>query len=182
MANHRTFRGALLSATVLAGLVGLAAPASAATPDAPKPRLLPKPDGLIAKGLAGTAVGNDIFNTTAVGQAVGGSAKAGKTLTFVITISNDGPGTARLRAQAAGSSAGFRVKYLSGSTDVTAAVVDGTFATGILGAGQSEVLVAKVTVRSSTVIGAKTSRLVTISGGPVSAQLVDAVKFTAKRK
>jgi hypothetical protein len=44
------------------------------------------------------------------------------------------------------------------------------------------VLIAKVTVRSTAAVGASTSRLVTISGGPLSAPLVDAVKFTAKRK
>ena len=67
-------------------------------------------------------------------------------------------------------------------TDDTAAVVAGTFVTGTLGAGQSVPLIAKVTVKSSAAVGASMSRLVTISGGPPSAPLVDAVKFTAKRK
>lgn len=182
MANRRSRRGTLLGAIVLGSLVSIAGPVGAASPDAPKPRPLPKPDGLIAKGVAGTAVGNDIYNTTAAGQAVAGSAKARKRLTFVITVSNDGPATSRLRVQAAGSSPGFGVKYLSGSTDVTADVVAGTFLSGMLAAGQSEVLIAKVTVKSTAAVGASTSRLVTISGGPVSAPLVDAVKFTAKRK
>jgi len=170
-----------LAAVVLAGLVALPAGAGATAPSVGKPpRPTPSPDGWIAKGLAGTPVGDGVVNTTGAGQSVAGVAKASKRITFVITIQNDGTGSGHLRVQAEGSGSGFTVVYLQGTTDVTDAVVGGTYYTGVLAAGASERLIAKVRVTASAPVGSSITRLVTASaaGHP---PVLDAVGFTAKR-
>ncbi len=176
MGRFATVRTALLSAIVIGSLVSL--PTAASTvPEAKPPRPTPKPDALIAKGLTGVSIGDGIYNATGVDQALGGAAKAGKRLTFRITIQNDGNASGPFRVQADGASAGFGVTYLSGTLDVTGEVVAGTFTLGRLDPGQTAELIAKVKVKASASIGASTSRLVTITG-PTN----DVVKFTAKRR
>ena len=112
-----------------------------------------KPDAQIAKGVTGTPVGNDIYNTTGDGQARHRRRRPGEAGDLRHHARNDGNTAAALRVQGAGSAAGYGVKYLSAGTDVTAAVVAGTFATGILAAGATEVLTARVSVKASAATG-----------------------------
>ena len=141
----------------------------------------PKPDGRISLGAHGALVGDDVYNTTGVDQARTGAAKKGKSVTFGISIQNDAAAPMHLRLQAAGSAPGYKVKYISGTTDVTADVVAGTWGTGILLTGDSELLVVKVSVKAAAPVGSSLSHLVTITGqAPVP--VTDVLSFTAKRK
>ena len=183
-ARSRSRSGAV-AALVLALLAALPAAAvvdAHASPSAPpKPDHNPKPDARISLGANGALVGDDVYNTTAEGQARSGSARKGKSVSFGISIQNDAAAPAHLRAQAEGSAPGYKVKYLSGTTDVTADVIAGTWATGVLANGTSELLIVKISVKAAAPVGSSVSRMVTITGQG-SVPLSDAVSFTAKRK
>lgn len=93
-----------------------------------------RPDVLIRKG-SGAFVGNNLYNTTGVGQTKSASVAAGGTATFTVKFQNDSdtPDTFRLRGTASNSR--FRVTYrMEDGTDVTdlltAGVTTGTFAPG----------------------------------------------------
>ncbi len=138
-----------------------------------------QPDGRIALG-SGTLVGDGIYNTTAVGQKKTGSAPVGGTITFKMSVQNDGTAPDSLRVLAAGSTTAYSVKYKVGATDITAAVVAGTYTTPSLAVGASHLITVKVKVKSSAAVGSKVSRKATITSvGDTAKQ--DAVKFIGKR-
>jgi len=139
-----------------------------------------KPDGRIRLG-TGTFVGNDIYNLTAVGQSRSGSAAPGHSLTFGISIQNDGASADKFRVEAAGTAAdGYSVRYFRGTTDITAAVVAGTYQTWSLAPGAAYLITARVTVQSAAAVGSMVMRLVTLTSVGNSAKK-DTVKFIAKR-
>jgi hypothetical protein len=137
-----------------------------------------KPDGRIRQG-SGPFVGNNVYNATAANQTATGSAGVGSTVTFGISIQNDGMAAGTFGVHAAGSASGYSVKYFVGTADRTAAVVAGTYRTPSLAIGGTRLLTAKVTVLSGAVVGSQVVRLVTITS--TSSSAVDAVKFVAKR-
>jgi arabinogalactan oligomer/maltooligosaccharide transport system substrate-binding protein len=140
-----------------------------------------RPDGRIRLGTSGAYVGNNVYNTTGAGQSKTGSAKKGKTITFGISIQNDGTGADRFTVKATGTAAGaYTVKYFSGSTDITAKVVAGTYRTPSLAPGAASLVTAKVTVKMTAPAGSKVTRLVTITSAGSSTKK-DAVKLIAKR-
>lgn len=140
-----------------------------------------RPDGRIRLGTSGAYVGNNVYNTTGAGQSKTGSAKKGKTITFGISIQNDGTGADRFTVKATGTAAGaYTVKYFSGSTDITAKVVAGTYRTPSLAPGAASLVTAKVTVKTTAPAGSKVTRLVTITSAGSSTKK-DAVKLIAKR-
>jgi len=139
-----------------------------------------QPDGRIRLG-TGAYVGNDVYNTTGTGQSKTGSALKGKTITFVISVQNDGTAADRFKLGATGSVvSAYTVKYYAGNSDITAKVVAGTYKTASLAAGTAVLITAKVTVKSSATADSRVSRLVTITSVHSSAK-VDAVKFITKR-
>ncbi|MBA3307268.1 MAG: M4 family metallopeptidase [Chloroflexi bacterium] len=138
-----------------------------------------QPDGWIAVG-TGAFVGDNVYNTTALGQKKSGSAPVGSSVSFKVSIQNDGSVAETFTAQAAGSTTSYTVKYLHGATDVTSAVVAGTYQTPSLAPGGSHLLKVKVKVKSSAAVGSKVSRLVTITSVG-DATKKDAVKYIAKR-
>jgi hypothetical protein len=142
--------------------------------------LIRKPDGRIQLG-TGAFVGNNIYNTTAASQSRTGSATPGHSVTFGISIQNDGNASDRLKVKATGTAvSGYAVKYFRGTTDITAAVVAGTYQTPSLATGATYLITAKVTVTTGAAVGSSVTRLVTISSVANSAKK-DAVKFTGKR-
>jgi hypothetical protein len=72
------------------------------------------------------------------------------------------------------------VKYFRGTTDITAAVVAGTYQTMSLAPAATYLIAAQVTVKSAAATGSSVTRLVTISSVGNSSQK-DAVKFIGKR-
>jgi hypothetical protein len=142
--------------------------------------LIRKPDGRIRLD-TGTYVGNNVYNTTGLNQTKTGSATPGHTISFGISIQNDGNSSDRFKLNATGTTAtSYTVKYFRGTTDITAAVVAGTYQTPSLAAGATYFITAKVTVKTGAAVGSSVTRLVTISSIANSAKK-DAVKFIGKR-
>lgn len=139
-----------------------------------------KPDGRIKKG-SGTLVGNNIYNTTGLNQTRQGSAAIGSTITFTVSIQNDGTTSGKFKVAATGTaSANYQVKYFRGTTDITGAVVAGTYQTATVGVGNAFAIKAKVKVLAGATVGSSTTRLVTITS-VADGSKVDAVKFIGKR-
>lgn len=127
-------------------------------------------------------IGNNVYNTTGSFQTKSGSAAPGNTITFGISIQNDGWASDSFRLIGTGTTnTAYTVRYLRGTTDITAAVVAGTYVTPVLGPGAKYLIKAKVTVMATAASGSSITHLVTISSvNDGTAQ--DAVQLTAKRR
>jgi Bacterial Ig domain len=143
-----------------------------------------QPDALIRLG-SGSYVGNSIFNTNALNQAVFNTGVIGQKLTFFILIENEGAFLDSFKVKRSGLfRTGYRVRYYdAANNDVTGQVNHGTFTTpsiGGLGAGDPYVMRATVKVRSLATPCSLVTRLMTVSsvGNP---NVKDAVRFTAAR-
>jgi len=139
-----------------------------------------QPDGLIRKG-SGSFVGNNIYNDDGANQTRQGANSRGQTITFGISIQNDGSLPDAFWIKATGTATTmYTVTYLFGAIDITTAVLAGTYATGELAPGDTFLITAKVTVQSSATFSSSVTRLVTITSD-ASPATVDAVKFVGKR-
>jgi len=123
--------------------------------------------------------GNDLYNTTAVEQKAAYADYPNfydvATTTFKIRVENDGNRSDRFRVSASGVTAGYRVRFFAGTTDITVAIKTGTFRTPSLAPGDSYLIKAK-TKPVDPHDGDATKRLVTVSSvGDPSKQ--DAVKL-----
>jgi hypothetical protein len=139
------------------------------------------PDASIRKR-NGAFVGDNIYNTTGTDQARTGSAARRRTITFGVSIQNDDLVTDSFTVLATGAATTtYRVRYFAGTTDITAAVVAGTFTTPALAAGDSYRVTVKVKVKSTAAADSDVTRLVTVtSAGDGTTQ--DAVMLVAKRR
>jgi hypothetical protein len=139
-----------------------------------------QPDGRIRKG-KGALIGNNIYNTTGTNQTKTASKAPGTTVKFGISIQNDSAASDHFSVAASGPAiTGYAVKYFHGTTDITAAVVAGTYTTPVLSPGATWLITAKVKVKSTAAVGSSVTRLVTVTSVADSAKL-DAVKFIASR-
>lgn len=113
-------------------------------------------------------LGNDIYNTTASGQKAKwtdyGDSGYGDpaTVTFRITVQNDGTAADRFRLAASGITNGYTVKFFRGTTNITGAVMAGTYRTPSLAPGETYLVKAKATLVDAC-CGDKTTRLVRIT-------------------
>jgi len=147
-----------------------------------------KPDGRIrlgTHGYPGTTtsyhakfVGNNIYNTTGARQKAtveNFNELEGAFKTFDISIQNDGTRADRFKVKATGAATGgWTVAYFHGSTNITSAVVAGTFRTASLAPGATYPIRAKITKGSGNM-----TRLVTIRS-VADPTKIDAVKFRYK--
>jgi hypothetical protein len=139
-----------------------------------------KPDGRIRLG-TGSYVGNNIYNITGTNQTRTASAAPSASITFGISIQNDGTSADRFTVQATGTAvSGYAVKYFRRTTDITAAVVAGTYQTSSLAPLGTYLIMAKVTVKSTASVGSKVARLLIVTSVGNSAKK-DAVKLIGKR-
>lgn len=139
-----------------------------------------KPDGRIRKG-SGSFIGNNVYNVTGVNQTRTGSAARGNTITFGISVQNDSTASGAFTLKATGTATtAYTVTYFRGTTDITAAIVAGTYTTPGLAAGAKYLITAKVKVKSSATVGSSVTRLVTITSVSDGTKQ-DAVKFIGKR-
>ena len=145
----------------------------------PAPPSAQQPDGWIRVG-AGADVGNNIYNLTAVGQSKSKKSAAGSTITFNITVQNDGIASDTFDLQGGSNATGYTVKYFAGATDITASVVAGTYTTPSVAPGASYPITVTVKVKGTAAAGSKVARIVTITSN-VDSLKKDAVKFTGKR-
>lgn len=127
----------------------------------------------------GPLLGNNIYNATGAGQQAirenAGSAEVeGAYYTFVISIQNDGNRADSFRVKATGAaSKAWIVTYARGATNITPAVVAGTFQTPSLAPGATYLIKAKISIN----MGGNITRLVTIRS-VADPTKIDAVKFT----
>lgn len=119
-----------------------------------------RPDGLIRAGSA-AFVGDGVQNTTAAGQTRTVRVRRTGKATFTVRVQNDGNVADQLSVKAASGTKAFTVVYRRGTTNVTRAVVAGTFRTPTLAPGGSTDL--KVVVRPTKLAkkGAAITRSVT---------------------
>ena len=139
---------------------------------------LRQPDGQIALG-AGALVGKGVYNGNGAGQTVHTTVDKSRTATFKIKIRNDGFSADTFTVKGPGSSGPFKPRYFSGTTNITAAVVAGTYSPGPVGPGGSRTIKLEVTVSPSATVGAVRSFLVSATSTGAGAP-EDAVKATVK--
>ena len=139
-----------------------------------------RPDGRIRKG-TGAFAGNDIYNADGTNQTKQGAKPRGESITFGISIQNDASTADSFTVHATGASTTmYNVRYFSGTTEITSAVVAGTYQTSSLAPGAKKLITARVKVKSTATVGSSVSRLVTISSD-AAPSIVDAVRFIGKR-
>jgi hypothetical protein len=119
-----------------------------------------RPDARIAKKCAGipawqncnpARAGDDIYNGTGKNQkrvhvdylSYGGEPDP-TVVVFLLSIQNDGSVNDRFGIDANGTTVGYTLRFLRGSTDITAAVEAGSYTTPFIAPGESIVIKAKV--------------------------------------
>ena len=152
------------------------------------PAVARKPDGRIRLGTHGypgkttsyyaAFVGNNIYNTTGSRQKAtveSFNLLEGAFFTFDISIQNDRTRADRFKVKATGAATGgWKVAYFRGTTNITSAVVAGTFRTASLAPGATYLIVARITKGSGNM-----TRLVTIRS-VANTTKADAVMFGYK--
>lgn len=135
-------------------------------------------DGLIKKTAAAAYLGNNVYNTTATNQTTTANRHRGTTAVFDIKVQNDGTAPDSVKLKGPGGTQAFAVHYyagLTGSTDITTAVTNGTYALKNLAPGAVRIIRLVITVRSGATIGALRSWLV-VASSTHDANRKDAVK------
>ena len=90
-----------------------------------------------------------MYNTTGAGQTRLGGAVQGQSVTYYVSAQNDSLEADGLRLQGTASTRRFGVRYLRGTTDITAAVTAGTHLTPVLATGAAQTIRVVVTVRAT---------------------------------
>jgi alpha-tubulin suppressor-like RCC1 family protein len=139
-----------------------------------------RPDGLIRVGST-AFVGDDVVNTTASGQKRTARVRPGKRAVFTVRLQNDGNVADRLTLRAAAGTKAFTVVYRRGSTNVTRAVVAGTFRTPSLAPGARTDLTVVVTPTQRAKKGAALTRPITTTSVTDPTRR-DVVSFTVVRR
>ena len=122
--------------------------------------LAPKPDALIKRSTDTTFLGNNIYNTTGNSQTRNWSIKVGDERTFNLKFQNDGTMADRLEIGGPDSSPKFKLTYMAGNSDVTAAVVAGTYRTKSLDPGETAKLALEIKAKAQADPGDEKSALI----------------------
>jgi uncharacterized delta-60 repeat protein len=123
--------------------------------------------------------GDDVYNTTGLGQMRTGKGKLGNSVSFSYRVQNEGTGSDSYTLSGCGDSAGFAVTYSTGTTDITADVRAGTYSLGPVTVGGSSVINVKIAVDPSATVGAaKTCRIISTSAADPASK--DAAKAKVK--
>jgi hypothetical protein len=139
-----------------------------------------RPDALVKLSTATAMLGGDVWNLTGLGQTATSIAAPGQTRTFKVRVENDGSTLDGYTVKAPAASPGFAVRYLRGATgtvDITAAVLAGTYTTASLTRGGSVVMRVRIQVKSGAPAGATQAIPLTIASlaRPSSTDVVKAV-------
>jgi hypothetical protein len=122
-----------------------------------------QPDAMIKKAGGGAFVGAGIHNTSGLHQSVTANVRRGHSVTFDIRVVNPSSGSDRFTVEGPGAKSGFAVRYLagtSGTTDITSAVVQGTYTLPKVLPGGGKTFRVVVTVKQGTAAGASNNWLV----------------------
>lgn len=146
-------------------------------PDTPttQPAVL-RPDAWIRKHDWIGYIGNDVYNTTASGQTVGGVAPRAAARAFRVRIYNDGATPAVITLKATASPRGAVVRYFSGGEDVTAALTSSQGLTFTRAPGAFKGFRIRIDIGRHAAIGSRKAAKVVATSGTGSASQVDAVK------
>ena len=112
-----------------------------------------QPDGLLKPTASPGFLGGDIYNLNGAGQSLTAPTAHGATQQYDISVQNDGTNPDNLVLTGAGSAGAITAHYYSGTTDITSAVVAGTFDTGTLDPGAAATYRLTLTVGSSAPTG-----------------------------
>jgi uncharacterized membrane protein len=112
-----------------------------------------QPDAQIKLASDTSYMGIGAVNTTGVGQTRSTTTGPGKSKTFDLRFVNAGTHADAIAIKGCKSSTGFTIQYLKGTTDITANVTAGTYETGRLASGASQVLKLKIAVSSTATAG-----------------------------
>ncbi len=133
----------------------------------PPPPPTGRPDCRVRLSTESKLTGNNVYNTTGTGQTRATTTTA-TTTTFVFSLQNDATFSDQLTVRAPGTAAPFTVRYLagtSGTTDITAAVVAGTYKTASLATGALKAIRLQVTVAGGTASGTSGTWLASVGSG-----------------
>ena len=145
------------------------------------PPVVRKPDGRVNVG-TGAYVGNNVYNTTGASQNRTGSALRGQSVSFDISIQNDGTSADRFKVKATGTATTrYTVAYYHGATNITTKVVAGTYLTPSLLRGPPTSSRPRSRSSRRPPSARAVTRLVTITSA-ASSTTKDAVKVIGKRK
>lgn len=142
----------------------------------------PRPDALIATASAGPYTGDGVYSATVTsGQTRSATVARGATRKFHVRIQNDRAVADTLKVKGVTSgSAGYTVRYFAGTTDITAAVVAGSYSTGALAPGASVTIKVKIKASSTTTAGS--ARNVDVTARSTTATSIkDTVRARATR-
>jgi hypothetical protein len=141
-----------------------------------------QPDAQIRGGLASAYLGGGIYNQDGLGQTFGRKAKPGFGDQFNVKIENDGGCSDTFLVQGAGNYNKFKVTYWSGPLNVTPSVVSGTFQTGPLDPGSSELLRVFIYTVRGVRIGTSMTDLISVTsnGDPSVSDVVGATLRVSK--
>ena len=115
---------------------------------------LRQPDMSVGATATGPFVGNNVYNGTGVGEVRRVTVTRGNSVTSYVKVENDGIEAAAFKIRGTGSANGHTVKYFRGTTNVTTAVRNGTYATGSIAPRGNILLRMVVTVASSSAASA----------------------------
>ena len=139
-----------------------------------------RPDAQLRLG-AGPFIGNGVYNPTGASQARSTTVPANGTATFTVRVQNDGNVQDDLTVLGQGTTSRYTVTYKDGPTNVTAAVLAGTYAIDDLGPGSTHDLTVTIKAKAGTPVNNLIGRLVTVtSAGDTTKK--DAVKATVRRR
>ena len=124
---------------------------------------------------ASNLIGSEIYNITGSGQTVIKTVSRGASKTALIVVQNDATVTTSFGIAGTPGKPGFKVRYYAGETEITAAVLAGTYTIADLPSGQSVMLKAKVVVKGGAVPGSKIKCAITATS-LASPTLQDTVK------
>jgi hypothetical protein len=134
--TQRTFSVPIVNDTILERaqtfLVDLTDPSDGAILGTPRTGVITidhsdqQPDTLITTPGQPRFIGNDIYNTTAVGQTAVRTGRRGQTRTFYVRIHNDGTQTNTITLKGRRPRTGSTIRYTQGDTDVTTALQSAT--------------------------------------------------------
>jgi hypothetical protein len=120
-----------------------------------------RPDAQVKVSGAAAYLGNNVYNTTGTAQTSAVTAAAGTKATFLVNVQNDGSASDSYVLKGAASSRASHVKYFAGTTDITAAVVGGTYSLAAVAPGAAKSIQAQVAVGSGVAAGSAKTSLVT---------------------
>jgi hypothetical protein len=131
-----------------------------------------RPDALIRYSSTVTWLGDGLYDAAAAGQDITTVAARGMTFSFEIAAENDGNVSDSLSIKGPAATKGFTLRYFEDTTNVTSAVVQGSYSTGPLAPDERDILRVTVLVGSIPRVGTSGSFLTTVA----SHGLVDGVK------